>query len=111
MYSFFYWRSTRDNQWYFHFKSLGNNEIVLAGSEGYVSESGCLNGIRSVKENAPYEARYERFQGRDNLYYFRLKAANGEIIGKSEGYTTSYSRDNGIEIVKREAPNAPTSRI
>lgn len=30
----------------------GNGEII-ATSEGYSSKDGCLNGIKSVKENAP----------------------------------------------------------
>ena len=30
----------------------GNGEII-ASSEGYKSKSGCLNGIESVKKNAP----------------------------------------------------------
>jgi uncharacterized protein YegP (UPF0339 family) len=44
-------------------------------------------------------------------FYFTLKAANGETLGISEGYTTAASRDNGIEAVKRDAPNAPTEDL
>jgi uncharacterized protein YegP (UPF0339 family) len=44
--------------------------------------------------------KFEIFTGRDNQYYFRLKASNGEIIGASEGYTTKQSAQNGIDSVK-----------
>jgi uncharacterized protein len=36
-----------------------------------------------------------------------LIAPNGEIIGRSENYLTSSSRENGISAVKRDAPSAP----
>jgi len=57
-------------------------EIILS-SEGYVTKQGCVNGITSVKTNAPYDNRYERKDGLSN-YTFNLKASNGEIIGRSE---------------------------
>ena len=40
-------------------------------------------------------------------YYWRLKAANGEILCHSEVYTTKQGAQNGIAAVKRLAPNAP----
>jgi len=45
------WKSENDGQWYFHLKAE-NNEII-AQSEGYETKDGCLNGINSVKRNAP----------------------------------------------------------
>jgi uncharacterized protein YegP (UPF0339 family) len=35
-----------------------------------------------------------------------LKATNGQSIGSSEMYETVASRDNGIESVKKNAPDA-----
>ena len=83
-----------------------NGEIILHG-EGYTSKQGCLNGINSVKENAPYDSRYDRRTATNGQYYFNLKAANGEIIGVSETYTTSIARESGIDSVKKNAPTAP----
>lgn len=87
-----------------------NGEIILHG-EGYNSKQGCLNGIRSVKENAPIDERYERKTSSDGQFYFVLKAGNGEPIGVSEMYTTKASRENGIEAVKNTAPNALTEDL
>lgn len=87
-----------------------NGEIILHG-EGYTSKQGCQNGKASVKANAPYDSRYERKLATNNQYYFVLKATNGETIGVSETYTTASARDNGIEAVKRDAPDAPTEDL
>lgn len=43
---------------------------------------------------------------KDGQWYFHLKAPNGEIIASSEGYTTKDNCRNGIESVKKYAPNA-----
>jgi len=93
-----------NQQYYFHLKA-DNGEKVLH-SEGYTSKQACLSGIASVKVNAPYDSRYERLASRSSQYYFNLRAMNNEVIGVSEMYTSSYARDNGIEVVKRIAPTA-----
>jgi len=84
-----------------------NGEITLSSSEGYTSKQSCLGGITSVKANAPYDFRYHRGRTSDYQYYFTLKASNGEVLGKSESYSTSSAMENGIGAVKRDAPSAP----
>lgn len=44
--------------------------------------------------------KYTKFQDKGGEYRFNLKADNGQIILKSEGYTTTASRDNGIASVR-----------
>ena len=83
----------------------GNGEIILA-SEGYVQKASAENGIESVKTNAPNDDRYERRETKSGGYMFNLKASNGQVIGTSESYTSASARDNGIESVKRNAPDA-----
>ncbi len=51
--------------------------------------------------------KYQIFKGKDGQFYFRLKAANGEIIASSEGYTTKQSAQNGIEAIRTVAVEAP----
>ncbi len=84
-----------------------NGEPILRSSEGYVTKQGCLDGITSVKINAPYDSRYYRGIAQNGQYYFTLNASNGKTLGISELYHTTFGRDNGIEAVKRDAPNAP----
>ncbi len=84
-----------------------NGEIILRSSEGYTTKQNCKQGIASVKFNAPFETRYSRYTVTNGQYYFILKAGNGETLGISEIYQTISGRDNGIQAVKRDAPNAP----
>jgi len=97
-------KSSANGQFYYRLRAK-NGEPILNG-EGYTSKQSCLNGIAAVKQNAPYDSRYERKDGIAN-YTFNLKSANHEIIGRSENYTTITARENGIAAVKRDAPNAP----
>ena len=82
-----------------------NHEIVLR-SENYAAKAGALNGIQSVRENAPIDARYHRKRSSDGQYMFNLVARNGQIIGTSERYRSEQGRDNGVSAVKRNAPTA-----
>lgn len=84
-----------------------NGYTILHSSEGYTTKQSCQNGIAAVKANSPYDSRYQKKIALNGQYYFVLTAANGEALGMSEMYTTSYARDNGIEAVKRDAPGAP----
>src|SRR5258705_2136304 len=97
-------QSRANNQYYYRLRS-SNGEVILSG-EGYTTKQSCLQGIASVKANAPYDSRYERKDAANN-YRFNLKALNGEIIGRSESYTSPAARENGIAAVKRDAPDAP----
>lgn len=99
--------STRKNgEFQFNLKA-GNGEIILT-SEGYTARASCLNGIESVKKNSPDDNRYDRKEAKNGKYFFNLKASNGQIIGTSEMYESASGRNNGIESVKRNAPDAPT---
>jgi uncharacterized protein YegP (UPF0339 family) len=44
--------------------------------------------------------KYEIFLGKDQQYYFHLKAANGEIILASEGYTQKHNAEKATESVR-----------
>ena len=97
------------------------NGQVIATSEVYNSKDACLNGVASVQKNAPiagvedqtlesFEAvkhpKFEMYQDKAGEYRFRLKATNGQIIATSEGYKAKASCVNGIESVKKNAPEA-----
>lgn len=51
-------------------------------------------------------SKFEVFKATNGLYYFRLKAENGEIIANSEGYTSKQGALNGVAAVRRCAPVA-----
>ena len=55
--------------------------------------------------------KFQIFKGKDGQFYFRLRAANGEIICSSEGYTTKQSAEKGIAAVKEVAGKAPIEQV
>lgn len=55
--------------------------------------------------------KFELYKDRSGEFRFRLKAANGEIIASSEGYTSKSGALNGIESVKKNAPEARTEDL
>jgi uncharacterized protein YegP (UPF0339 family) len=83
----------------------GNGENILA-SEGYKQKASAENGIASVRKNAVEDARYERKDTTTGKFMFNLKASNGQVIGSSQSYASVSGRDNGIESVKKNAPDA-----
>jgi uncharacterized protein YegP (UPF0339 family) len=102
--------TTRKNgEFQFNLKA-GNGQVILT-SEGYSSKSGCTNGIESVKKNSQDDSKYDKKTSTNGKPYFNLKATNGQIIGNSEMYESVASRDNGIESVKKNAPDAEISDL
>lgn len=110
---------TKNGELTFNLKA-GNGEIILTASESYTSMSGCQGGIASVQKNAlahvedqtveGYETlthpKFEVYKDKVGEFRFRLKARNGENIGKSEGYKAKASCMNGIASVGKNAPDA-----
>lgn len=96
-----------------------NGEIV-ATSEVYETEAACRKGIESVRKNAEKakledltepvkpvtNPKFELFQDKAGTFRFRLRARNGGVIAVSEGYSTKAACENGIESVRRNAPDA-----
>lgn len=51
--------------------------------------------------------KFELYEDKSGGFRFRLKAGNGEIIAtSSESYKTKASAMNGIESIKKNAPDA-----
>lgn len=55
--------------------------------------------------------KFEYFKDKAGKYRFRLKAGNGQIIAVSEAYNSLDSCLNGIESVKKNAPDASTVEV
>ncbi|MDR1075719.1 MAG: YegP family protein [Xanthomonadaceae bacterium] len=99
-------RKAKDGQFYFILKA-GNGEIIL-NSEMYQAKKSAEAGIVSVQNNCSMDERYARGQASNGKFYFTLKAANHQVIGTSQMYASTASRDAGIESVKT---NGKTSVI
>lgn len=90
----------------FQFNLKAKNGQTILASEGYTTLAVCENGIESVQKNAPDDGRYDRKTSANGKAYFNLKAGNGQVIGTSEMYESEAGRENGIESVKANAPDA-----
>ena len=109
--------TSKNGEFTFNLKA-SNGEIILAASETYTTMAACEKGIESVKKNAlagvedqtrgesQSNPKYEIYQDKGGEFRFRLKARNGEIIGKSEGYKAKASAKKGIASIGRNAPGA-----
>lgn len=100
------------------FDLKATNGEVIATSEVYTTKKSCLNGIESVRRNAPvanmedqtvegYETaknpKFEMYVDKKGEYRFRLKATNGQIIAVGEGYKAKASCLNGIASVQKNS--------
>ena len=110
--------TAKNGEFTFNLKA-SNGEVILTASETYTTMSACENGIASVKKNSganiedqtrgesQKHPKYELYKDKADEFRFRLKAANGEIIGKSEGYKAKASAKKGIASIAKNAPDAP----
>ena len=97
--------STRKNGEFQFNLEAGNGQVILT-SEGYTTKPACLNGVESVKKNSQNPDRFENKTTEKGAFRFNLKASNGQVIGVSQNYTSESGRDNGIESVRKNAPDA-----
>ena len=103
------------------FDLAATNGEVIVTSEVYTTKAACLKGVESVRANAPVAAledqtvegfeeqkhpKFEMYQDKAGEVRFRLKARNGEIIAVSEGYAAKAGCKNGVESVRKNAPDA-----
>jgi uncharacterized protein len=112
----------------FHLKAA--NGQIIAVSQAYQTKESAINGIDSIKTNAPIakiadlttaegampkpkhakgivqDPVFEIQTNAPDKWRFHLKAANGEIIAVSQSYQTKESAESGIASVKKNAPMA-----
>lgn len=94
------------NDGHLHFFLKADNGQIILSSEPYTTMPDCTNGIESVRKNSPDSTNYERLTAANGKFYFNLKAANGQVIGKSQMYEGDDGCENGISSVIKNAPNA-----
>ncbi|MNK07124.1 hypothetical protein D3C87_250340 [compost metagenome] len=102
-------KTRKNGEFQFNLKAA-NGQVILS-SEGYTTKANCLNGVESVKKNAQDENKFDRKTSTNGKHYFNLKATNGQIIGTSEMYESASGMENGIDSVKKNAPDAPVEEI
>jgi uncharacterized protein YegP (UPF0339 family) len=92
-------KKTQNSKFMFNLKAA-NHEVILT-SEVYEQKASAQAGIESVRNNGPDAANFELKTSTANEPYFVLKAANQQVIGKSEMYSSETAASNGIESVRK----------
>src|SRR5712692_9156640 len=100
---------SNDGQFMSNLKA-GKGEIILT-IQSYETKAAADEGSASVRASAPLDARYERRKATDGEHYFVLKAANEQVIGRSELYVSASAVENGVASVQRNAPDAGVKDI
>ena len=97
-------RKTDKGNFVFNLKASNGQNILT--SQPYSDKRNALNGIESARKNGGKDANFERRTAQNGQPYFVLKAANTQVIGQSEMYSTKATMENGIASVMRNAPDA-----
>lgn len=102
MAGYFELKKGRAGKYLFNLKA-GNHQVVLTG-QTYSSREAALAGIESVRKNSAGDTNFVRKTAKDGSAFFTLKSAdNGQVIGKSETYSSKSAAENGIASVKASA--------
>ncbi len=95
----------------YHFVLKAGNGQVILSSQMYASKAGAVNGIESVQKNCGDDNCWERKEAKNGKHYFNLKSTNGQIVGSSQMYAGESGMENGIESIKKNAPNAEVKEV
>jgi uncharacterized protein YegP (UPF0339 family) len=90
----------------FHWVLKARDAQTMLSSQMYSAKASAEEGIAACRINSAIDARYERLAAHDKRPYFVLRAANGEIIGASQIYSTDAGREKGIALCKESGPLA-----
>ena len=87
----------KDNRYYFSL--YAKNGAVVLQSQGYSSEAAALNGTFAVAENGAASAQWRVLAAGNGGYYLNLVAANNEVIGTSEVYTSKANAEAARDAI------------
>jgi len=90
---------TQGDSGQFHFNVYAKNGQIVLSSETYTDVANAYNGAFSVQENGVATYAYEIKQSAAGGYFFNLKAANGQIVGTSQQYTTAAGAQAGRDAL------------
>lgn len=96
------------------------NAEVMVWSENYASKASAKNCVESLKKNVPSAPvvdltkeetgsgyRFEIDAAKNGETFVRFRAANGEIMVRSETYKSKSSAKNCIASLQKRAAEAP----
>ncbi len=99
-------KKSAKGKWSFNLKAA-NHQVILT-SQSYDTRAAAKKGIASVQKNGAKDAAIDRKKSTKGQPYFTVLAANKQVIGKSEMYSSVSSCSKGIASVAR---NCATDKI
>ncbi|CDP51738.1 MAG: DUF1508 domain-containing protein [Devosia nanyangense] len=97
------------------------NSEVIFWTENYKSKASAKNAIASMQKNGPEAGvvdlsagesgkgyRFEIEQAKNGEHFVRFRARNGEIMSRTETYSSKASAKNAIDSLKKNGPKAET---
>ena len=97
------------------------NAEVIFWTENYKSKASAKNAIASMQKNGPVAGlvdlsngesgkgyRFEIEKAKNGEHYVRFRARNGEIMARTETYTSKASAQNAIDSLRKNGPKAET---
>jgi uncharacterized protein YegP (UPF0339 family) len=91
-----------DGQYYFHLRAR-NGEILLQ-SEAYTRRASAVSGTESVSTNGVVASMYQLRDGREGRAFFVLRAANGQVVARSEVHSSraaaERARDAAVALLR-----------
>jgi uncharacterized protein YegP (UPF0339 family) len=102
---YFWLRANTAGQWTWSLHAA-NGENIAYG-ETYVARAAAANAIALVQGAPGNGCRFSKGQGSDRQWYWNLKATNGEIIARGEGYRAQADVDHVIQLVASTSAGTP----
>lgn len=93
-----------------HFKKINDLELADQKNVWTLNFLTLLDDLNNYFNSIKQTGAFEIFQGKGELYYFRLKDLEDNIILRSEGFQSFIGIDNCIQAVIRRASNLDNFR-
>ncbi len=103
----------------FRWRLAGGDDNIKADSSGYESRDGAADAVERVRTFMPNadlldigQAAFEVYEDEAGEHRWRLRHRNGNILaGDGQGYSDKSGMWDGIESMKRNAPNAGVEKV
>jgi uncharacterized protein YegP (UPF0339 family) len=89
-----------------------NGKVLATPGQGYKAKRDCLNGVERIKNDATTKLKFEVYEDKKMEHRFRIKAANGQVIGaSSESYKAKADAEKAVELIKEGAKTAEVVEV
>ncbi len=97
----------KDKQDEYRWRLKADDKNLATSGQGYKAKADCTHAIDRIKSDADTKLKFEVYEDKKKEYRFRIKAANGQVIGaSSEGYKDRAEADKVVDEIKKGARDA-----